>query len=219
MITRIGIISDTHIPEAGAALPDPLWEAFAGVDLILHAGDIHDLKVLDWLERVAPVRGVRGNGEDGSGGRARQPDDHRLKRADVLTINGIRIGVVHDVPLPEVPPDWTLECTVQREFGGPVDVIVCGHTHIEGIATVKGIMIVNPGSPTLPHNLAPRYGTVGILDIAGGNVTARIVPLWDLGYDGYASGSTPVPPGLTAQVWRGSGPWWGQWSRKLSAEC
>ena len=50
-----GLVSDTHIPEARTTIFDELYEAFRGVDVILHAGDIHDVIVLDWLEEVAPV--------------------------------------------------------------------------------------------------------------------------------------------------------------------
>ncbi len=51
----IGLISDTHIPWAVKELPPEVGEAFRGVDLILHAGDIYSHAVLDELERIAPV--------------------------------------------------------------------------------------------------------------------------------------------------------------------
>ncbi|MBI2855425.1 MAG: metallophosphoesterase family protein [Chloroflexi bacterium] len=59
---RIGLIADTHIPEAGPELPAQVYRAFEGVDLILHGGDMHVIDVLDWLERVAPVLGRGGTG-------------------------------------------------------------------------------------------------------------------------------------------------------------
>ncbi|MBW2622762.1 MAG: metallophosphoesterase family protein, partial [Deltaproteobacteria bacterium] len=62
---KIGLISDTHIPEAGDSLPERVREVFSDVELILHAGDLHVLDVLDWLEQIAPVKAVRGNGDDG----------------------------------------------------------------------------------------------------------------------------------------------------------
>ena len=71
---RIGLISDTHIPEARDELWPQVFDVFKGVDLILHAGDIHDLIVLDQLADIAPLWAARGNGEDGSGGR---PDPAR----------------------------------------------------------------------------------------------------------------------------------------------
>ncbi len=70
---RIGLISDTHIPEACAHVWPQVLEAFEGVDYIFHAGDVHEFSVLDELQRIAPVYAARGNGEDGSGGRPVQP--------------------------------------------------------------------------------------------------------------------------------------------------
>ena len=55
---RIGLISDTHIPTAGCDLWPRVYEALRGVDLIMHAGDLHDPIVLDWLEELAPVMAV-----------------------------------------------------------------------------------------------------------------------------------------------------------------
>ena len=77
---RIGLISDTHYPEAG-----PLWDCaydhLRQSDLILHAGDLHVIEVLDWLEERCgvPVLGVRGNGDDGGGGRPLCADNPRLR--------------------------------------------------------------------------------------------------------------------------------------------
>ena len=51
MATKIGLISDTHIPEARASLWDQVYTAFQGVDLIFHGGDIHDLSLLDELRK------------------------------------------------------------------------------------------------------------------------------------------------------------------------
>ncbi|MBT5700037.1 MAG: YfcE family phosphodiesterase, partial [Gammaproteobacteria bacterium] len=76
---KIGLISDTHIPEAMPELWPHVFEAFRGVECILHAGDIYDFSVLDRLEQIAPVYAARGNGEDGSGGRAVQPHDNRVR--------------------------------------------------------------------------------------------------------------------------------------------
>ena len=60
---RIGLISDTHIPEARQELWPQVFHVFDGVDFILHAGDIHDLKVIDQLCEVAPTYAARGNGD------------------------------------------------------------------------------------------------------------------------------------------------------------
>jgi putative phosphoesterase len=58
---RIGLLSDTHIPDVAEKLPDELMEVFQGVDLILHAGDLYTPSVLDDLERIAPVLAALGD--------------------------------------------------------------------------------------------------------------------------------------------------------------
>jgi len=59
----IGLISDTHIPDAAMALPPQVWEAFRGVDLILHAGDIFEVPVLDQLGGISPVLAAQGDSD------------------------------------------------------------------------------------------------------------------------------------------------------------
>ena len=190
---RIGLISDTHIPTAGGdpstALRASLWpqvyDALRDVDLIMHAGDLHDPVVLDWLEELAPVIAVSGNGDYSGWQRTEPPTDPRLRESRVLTVDApstgsgrsLRIGLVHDLPLPEAPPQRTLEGLMRHFFGGPVDVIVRGSTHAAGIATLKGVLVVNPGSPTFPNHQSLRLGTVGYLDIEDGRVRPSIVQL------------------------------------------
>ena len=55
---------------------------------------------------------------------------------------------------------------MQRHFGGPVDILVQGHSHVEGTKRFGATLVVNPGSATLPHNLEDRPGTVAILEIS-----------------------------------------------------
>ena len=175
MAIRIGLISDTHIPEACSTLWPQVFDAFAGVDLIFHAGDIHELELLDELERLAPVYAARGNGEDGSGGRPVQPEDERVRYAWLLDLEGLKVGLTHYVPVPERPPNFTLERWIERFFPDRrPDVIVSGDTHRELIAEVQGILCVNPGSPTYPHNYDTQFGTIGFLSIADGRAEASV---------------------------------------------
>lgn len=171
----IGIIGDTHYPEAGP-LWDEAYDAFRDVDLILHAGDLHVVDVLDWLEDrcAVPVLAVRGNGDDGGGGRPVCPEDPRLKPVQTFTAEDVRIGVVHDATLPEWPPHRTLESIMEHNFGGPVDVFVHGDTHVEEIEEMRGVLLVNPGSPTFPRNLTRRPGTLAFLECSGGSARAWI---------------------------------------------
>ena len=173
---RIGLISDTHIPEARRTLWDEVYEGLAGVDLILHAGDMHDVIVLDWLERVAPVIGVRGNGDDGTSGRPVAPNDPRLAYNQVLTVDGLRIGMTHDFLSIDLP-GATIEERMQRHFEGAVHIVVAGDTHVPVVETLHGVLIINSGSPTYPRNLNTQLGTIGFLEIADGRVNAWIEQL------------------------------------------
>lgn len=173
---RIGLIADTHIPEARPDLPRDIFAFFSGVDLILHAGDLHVLQVLDWLEEMAPVVGVRGNGDDGGSGRPLVPEDPRLKETQVLHLEGLRIGMLHTLPWYLEYPHPLGESMVQR-FGEPVDIIVYGDSHVAEIERREGILVINPGSPTLPNNLTARPGTVALLEVSQRQAEARILQL------------------------------------------
>jgi len=176
MPVRIGLISDTHIPEARHELWPQAFAALKGADVILHAGDIYDLRIIDELGKIAPVYAARGNGDDGSGGRPVQPHDDRLRDAWTLEIGGIAIGMTHTL----FPPAF--EATLARLFPDRrPDVLVFGDTHVEEIQTIEGVLCVNPGSPTLPHNLRTELGTIGFLEIDGGEPTASI---WQLASGG-----------------------------------
>jgi putative phosphoesterase len=182
---RIGLISDTHIPVAMKHLWPQVYEAFRDVDLIMHGGDLMITDVLDWLEELAPVMAVEGNGDYTGFERSVRPTDSRLSEAKVLSLNlaerALRIGLVHDFQMPEAPPLRTLEGQMRHYFSGPVDVIVRGSTHRAEITTVKGVLIVNPGSPTFPNHANTRLGTVGFLDIdEEGRVQPSILDLADV---------------------------------------
>jgi putative phosphoesterase len=182
---RVGLISDTHIPEARAELWPQAFAVLDGVDCILHGGDIHDLVVLDQLAEVAPLWSARGNGEDGSAGRPIAPDDHRLRYSWLLDLAGVRVGLTHDVPMPELPPNYTVERWKQRRFGTTdIDVLVYGDSHVERVDVVGPTLCVNPGSPTYPHNLNTQLGTLGFLDIEPTLVRASIWQLTDDGISG-----------------------------------
>jgi len=180
---RIGLISDTHIPEAMPQLWPHAYSVFDGCDAILHAGDIYDISVIDGLSDVAPTFAARGNGDDGSSGRGVQPDDERLRSAWVLDRAGVRIGLTHHLPIPE-QRHYRVSDAIDRYFEGQdLDVIVYGDTHVEHIAQVSGVLCVNPGSATFPHNLTAQLGTVGFLDITDGSAEASIWRLTESGIE------------------------------------
>lgn len=146
---RIGVISDTHgllRPEARTAL--------AGVDRIIHAGDICDAQVLRALREIAPVHAVRGNNDRGSWAEA-------LQERETLDIDGVRILVLHDLHEIGIAPE-----------SAHIDVVVTGHSHRPSVNKARSVLYINPGSAgprrfRLPISLA-------FLDIRDGVATARL---------------------------------------------
>lgn len=157
---RIGLISDTHIPDHAKELPEQLQDVFRGVDLILHAGDIYDASVLDELECLAPVLAAEGDDDPFP-----TRNDRRVKGKHILNVEGVTIWLVHDIP-------WSWS---QNSDEVP-DVIVFGHTHSASMQTKGDVLLVNPGSPTFPH-YEVKLGTVALLSVSSGKVEANIVQL------------------------------------------
>ena len=162
----IGLISDTHIPEIAKKLPTQVKDAFKGVDLILHAGDIFVDSVLEELAIIAPVLAARGDDD--------YPiRDKRMDEVQNLTLDGLNIYVIHSSQyfardLIQHPEKHNLEKAP--------DVVVFGHTHRDIVQTVDKSLLVNPGSATFPYYQL-RPGTVALLTIKAGKAEARIVPL------------------------------------------
>ena len=171
---RIGLLSDTHVPLPVKKLPvAELTEAFRGVDLILHGGDIYSLSVLNDLEHIAPVLAARGDDDYGETAR-----DERVQEKHILKLGGQTVWLVHQRPfLPMMSKDWWHSRTnpEQNEFGKP-NVIVFGHEHRTVKETVNGVLFVNPGSPTFLHYQL-GLGTCGILDTDSNKPEVRIFQL------------------------------------------
>ncbi len=178
---RIGLLSDTHIPEVMPCLPELVTEALKGVDLILHAGDVFSPSVLDVLEKIAPVLCARGDDDYYRTG------DRRMKDVHNLTLEGVSVGLVHVLPYPVTPPhpvpswrqeeSWKeLETAVKSRLGQIPGVVVFGHMHQPVIKERNGLYIVNPGSATFP-NYESKPGTVAVLEITSNSVKAEIIRL------------------------------------------
>jgi putative phosphoesterase len=176
---RIGLISDTHIPEACEHLPARVFEVFRGVDLVMHAGDVYVNRVLDELAEIAPVIAALGNGDEGlDGHQFKLEPDQRVRTAHLIEVEKLRIGLAHALPTPDETSEEVFANAMQAHFGGPVDVLVLGHSHLEGVARFGPTLVVNPGSATLPRNLVGVPGTVGILEIApDGGLSVEIIKL------------------------------------------
>lgn len=121
----IGLISDTH----GLVRPG-VFAALAGVELILHAGDVGD-GVLEELSTIAPVHAVGGNTD--------VPGDPRLAAELVETIGGVRVHVSHGHELGQPTPEKLLAAY-------DADVLVYGHTHRPLLVRADGRWVVNPGA-------------------------------------------------------------------------
>jgi len=184
---NIGLISDTHCAGSGWDLPSQVFQAFQGVNLILHCGDLECLGVLDCLETVAPVLAVRGYEDPVEDG------DRLVSPTRVVEAGGINIGMVHDIQWPGpkiattsdgsglVLPASEGKELLRRKFGQPVDVVLFGDTHHQLVCDLDGILVINPGSPTYPARRKPGLlGTVGILHINDRAPSASLVNLtWD----------------------------------------
>jgi putative phosphoesterase len=186
---RIGLLSDTHIPEARGSLWPQVFDAFRDVDLILHAGDVHDFALLDELERLAPLYVARGDGDDGSGGRPTQPADVRVREVWCLELEGLAVGLVHGLPIPEIPPRITMKSALERHFPARrPDVVVYGDSHVEAVDEIEGVLCVNPGSPTYPHNHDTQLGTIAFLEIDRGAARVDLRRLTEQGHVPWQAG-------------------------------
>lgn len=146
-VARVGLISDTHMPERCAAFPAAIFEVFQGVDLILHAGDVGKLWVLDQLSGIGPVVAVHGNDETAEAQQA-------LPSQQLVSIGGRRILVWHS-HYPDPAEDkanrrnlWgqILARIAQRSQQVGADIVVFGHTHVPTTYRYKDVWLVNPGA-------------------------------------------------------------------------
>ncbi len=153
---RLAIISDTHMPRGGRAIPESCLARCRAADAILHAGDLVDVPVLELLRALGPpVHAIHGN-VDGAAVRALLPA--RLE----LELGGVRLGMIH-APGPAAGRLDALRATFPR-----CAAVVFGHTHLPEHAERDGFQIFNPGSPT-ERRRAPAH-TMGVATIAGGRV-------------------------------------------------
>lgn len=137
---KIGVLSDTH-----GFLDPQIQKLFAGVDHILHAGDIGDMFIAFELEQIAPVTVVLGNTDLGL----------RFKETEIVEL-GARKFLVHHIVNPHAPDD-KLQSRLARERP---DVVVFGHTHKRFSETLNGILFFNPGYSGKPKLGADRSAAI-----------------------------------------------------------
>ncbi len=168
---KIGLLSDTHVPDVAPKLPGAIAQHFRDVDLIMHAGDIFATRVLDDLQHIGPVIAARGDGDSGD-----TLADHRVRWKHILKVGGKTIWLIHELPYPYPVPLWRARIGVAGQDGAVPDVVVFGHDHCTIVQTLGGVLLVNPGSPTfLNYRRGP--GTIGLLEINEQDVQVRIIEL------------------------------------------
>jgi len=150
---KIGVISDTH-----GHFHSQLDILLRGVDLILHAGDIGSLNVLNRLKRIAPVKAVYGNMDN-----FEVQSNTTIKR--VIELNGLRIGLAHGGGSPV-----DIISRLKKMFGDDnVNIIVFGHTHKPMIDQVGDIFFFNPGD---------GRRTIGLIELSDeGGFKSKIINL------------------------------------------
>lgn len=148
----LGVISDTH----GLLRPEALT-ALAGVEHILHAGDVGDPRILDALQKIAPVTAIRGNVDCWG-------DCADLPPTDAVELGGRLFYLVHSVTDLDINP-----------VVAGVAAVVSGHSHKPSMHSREGVMFLNPGSAGPRRFNLPV--TVALVTLSEEKLEARIVDL------------------------------------------
>ncbi len=144
----VGLISDTHYPLRCEQLPATLFDQLAGVDLLLHAGDVGELAVLDQLGTIAPVVAVHGNDETDAA-------QQTLPYQQVVAVADRRILLWHS-HIPDRQAELAartedamvpkFQRTIDRAMAAGATLAVFGHWHIPLIYRQDGVTVINPGA-------------------------------------------------------------------------
>lgn len=158
----IGVVSDTHMPRFGTALPAALRQGLANVDVIVHCGDIVAAMAIPLFEEIAPVQAVAGNNDPAELHR-------RFGKRKILEFGAVRIGVTHG-------HDGAGRSTLARAQnafkGEAVDAVLFGHSHVPYNERHEGVLYFNPGSPT--DRRRQREYSYGIIRISGKKLEAAL---------------------------------------------
>ena len=152
---KLGLISDTH-----DYLDPRISELFAGVDHILHAGDVGRSLLIVELEQIAPVTAVTGNTDEGL----------PLHETELVTLGGKKF-LIHHIVTPGVGSP-RIDCRLREDAP---DVVMFGHTHKPFAQQVGGILYFNPGYAGRQRFELPR--SVAVMEIQEGKISHRFVTL------------------------------------------
>lgn len=148
IVASIGLVSDTHMPARWLSIPDSVYEIFRGVDLILHAGDVGELWVLDQLSQIAPVIAVHGNDDS-------KDAQRELPYQQVITVAGQRILLWHSHFTDRIDEIDSrkgdemigkLDRSIERARRCGASIVIFGHWHIPFTHQNEEILVINPGA-------------------------------------------------------------------------
>ena len=168
-VLRIGIISDTHIPDKCEHIPQVILQAFKDVDMVMHAGDIVSLEAIDELKSACSRVAVVVGNMDHEAVKKKYP----LKQ--VFEILGYRIGLMHGSGAP-----LNLIAVLKDAFKQDnCDIIIFGHSHKPMNENIDGILFFNPGSATdLSAGCNNSYGIIELKDKQGNrSIDAKIIKI------------------------------------------
>jgi putative phosphoesterase len=152
---KVGIVSDTHWSRE-EQFDQRLELALAGVDLILHAGDVVEPFVIQRLNQIAPIRAVAGNCEHARLANVLSPKIE-------LNLDGVRIGMLHGHQGDPFRPEGYLPL-----FSTDLQLLIHGHSHIAVNRMLGGVRVFNPGSASQSRNeLGPTVGRMEIDPVRG----------------------------------------------------
>lgn len=161
---KIGVLSDTHIPERAAGLPARMVEDLKGVDMIIHAGDLVEAGVLDALKTICPnVVAVWGNMDP-------EGVKKTLRQKEIIKAGKFKIAVTHG----HGSPRNLLEAVAEEFKNDRPDIIIFGHSHAPVNETRNGILFFNPGSAT--DKVFSQFNSYGIIEL-NDTIVAKVVKL------------------------------------------
>lgn len=158
---KIGVISDTHVPIKCSELPHKLLEVLKGCELIIHAGDLIDMSVLEVLKKISKVEAVCGNMDS-------SVLKSRLQDKKILKVGGKKICIMHGYG----NPDKLVAILKSEFFEEKPDIIIFGHSHVPMNEYIEGVLFLNPGSAT--DTIFTPYRSYGIIEIKGKSINAKI---------------------------------------------